>query len=72
MDDTVVVKLPVSLDSNTKREISDDLKRRNLTHSKFVGKLIYNINQGGLTSVTQAVKVSRMELVKMFAKAEHK
>jgi hypothetical protein len=67
MNDIVVVELPVSLDSNTKKGISDDLKSRNLIHPKFVGKLIYNINQGGLTSVMQSVKVSRLELVKMFA-----
>lgn len=71
MNDTVVVELPVSLDSDTKKEISDDLKRRNLIHPKFVGKLVYNINQGGITSVMQAVKTSRLELGKMLAVADN-
>lgn len=72
ISDNVVVELPISLDSDTKKEISDDLKRRNLINSKFVGKLIYNINQGGITSVMQAVKTSRLELGKMFAGAENR
>lgn len=67
MSENIIVELGVPLDSETRKEIADDLKRRNLIHSKFVGKVTLNINQGGITSITQSVKASREELGKLLA-----
>ena len=70
MSDNLVVELAVPLDSEAKKEISECLKRFKLTHPRFVGKLIVNINQGGITSAAQSVKMPREELRKILASVE--
>lgn len=59
MNDTIVVEnLAVSLDGETKKELSGELKKHRLIHSKFTGKIVINLNQGGITVV------ERMDSVK--------
>ena len=38
------------------------LKKFKLIHPKFVGKIICNTNQGGITSIVQSVKMTKEEL----------
>lgn len=54
---TLNVLLAVSLDSESKKELSEILKRLKLTHSGFVGKLTLNINQGGITDFERIDKI---------------
>lgn len=49
--------LAVSLDGESKKELSEMLKKMKLTHSGFVGKLTLNINQGGITDFERTDKV---------------
>lgn len=51
MNDNVVVEIAIALSNETKKEISDELKKHKLIHQKFTGRVILNINQGGVTVV---------------------
>lgn len=54
MSDNIVVELAVSLGNEAKKEISDIFKKYKLVHHRFTGKLVFNINQGGITNVGRA------------------
>ena len=58
----MVIESAITLDSEIRREISECLKKFKLIHPKFVGKIICNTNQGGITSIVQSVKMTKEEL----------
>jgi len=69
VNDNIVVEFTIPLDSETRKEMAEYFKRLKLIHQRFVGKLVANINQGGITSVAQSVKMPREELKKVLAVA---
>lgn len=57
MGDSIVAEFVIVLDGEAKKEISDVFKKHKLIYQKFVGKLVFNINQGGITNIDRSDNV---------------